>query len=82
VKAIDHIDFVSAHRRKTFSLNAEIHVTFAEEADVTALAGLLYQHYVANAPDEPEGDETVAVGLGADPYARQSESAPLQRVSA
>ncbi|MDP1098049.1 hypothetical protein Q6288_28635, partial [Klebsiella quasipneumoniae] len=56
VKAIDHIDFVSAHRRKTFSLNAEIHVTFAEEADVTALAGLLYQHYVANAPDEPEGD--------------------------
>lgn len=81
VKEIDHIDFVSAHRRKTFSLNAEIQVTFAEEADIAALAGLLYQLYSANVPDEPEGDEAV-VALGADPYARQSESAPLQRVSA
>ncbi|MBK3338623.1 AAA family ATPase [Burkholderia pseudomallei] len=82
VKAIDHIDFVSAHRRKTFSLNAEIHVTFAEEADVTALAGLLYQHYIANATDELEGGETVVKGLSADPYARLSESTPLQQVSA
>ena len=81
VKEIDHIDFVSAYRRKAFSLNAEIQVTFAEEADVAALAGLLYQLYSANAPDEPEGDETAAA-VGADPYARQSEAAPLQRVSA
>ncbi len=81
VKEIDHIDFVSAYRRKTFSLNAEIHVTFAEEADVAMLAGLLYQLYSANVPDEPEGDKA-AVALGVDPYARQSEGAPLQRVSA
>ena len=81
VKEVDHIDFVSAYRRKTFSLNAEIHVTFADEADVAALAGLLYQSYSANVPDEPEGDEAV-VAVGADPYARQSEAAPLQRVSA
>lgn len=81
VKEIDHIDFVSAYRRKTFSLNAEIHVTFSEETDVAKLASLLHQLYSANAPDEAEGDEAVAA-LGADPYARQSESAPLQRVSA
>lgn len=82
VKAIDHIDFVSAHRRKKFSLNAEIHITFAEDEDVTTLAALLYQHYMANAQDEPEGDETVVGGFGADPYARESESTSLQRVSA
>lgn len=81
VKEIDHIDFVSAHRRKTFSLKAEIQVTFAEEADVTALAVLLYEHYIANVLDEP-GDETVVVGLGVDPYAHQPESTSLQRVSA
>ena len=81
VKDVDHIDFVSAHRRKTFSLNGEIHVTFAEEADAAALAGLLYELYSANVPDDLEGNESV-VALGADPYARQSGSAPSQRVSA
>ena len=81
VKEIDHIDFVSAYRRKTFSLNAEIHVAFAEEADVAALACLLYQLYIANVPDEPEADDAGVV-LSADPYIRQSERAPLQRVSA
>ena len=81
VKDVDHIDFVSAHRRKTFSLNGEIHVTFAEEADIAALAGLLYELYSANVPDDLEGNEAV-VALGADPYARQSGSTPSQRVSA
>lgn len=81
IKDIDHIDFVSAYRRKAFSLNAEIHVAFAEEADVTALAGSLYQLYGANVPDEPEGEKAVTAS-GTDPYARQSEGTPLQRVSA
>lgn len=81
VKDIDHIDFVSAYRRKAFSLNAEIQVAFAEAVDAAALAGLLYQLYSANVPDEPAGDEAF-VTHGSDPYARQSESVPMQRVSA
>lgn len=81
VKAIDHIDFVSAHRRKTFSLDGEIHVTFAEEADVTALAILLYHHYIANSPDETEGNEPL-LGSSADPYAWPSDGTSLQQVSA
>nr|WP_315492825.1 AAA domain-containing protein [uncultured Pseudomonas sp.] len=80
VKEIDHIEFVSAHRRKMFSLNGEIHVSFAEEVNVALLADWLYQLYCANVPDDLEGNEAVA--LGADPYARQSERAPYQRVSA
>ncbi|GHC37323.1 hypothetical protein GCM10010096_03480 [Alcaligenes pakistanensis] len=81
IKEIDHIDFVNAYRRKTFSVNAEIHVTFADEADCAALAGLLYQLYSANALDGPEGDEAV-ISPSADPYARQPERTSMQRVSA
>lgn len=81
VKDVDHIDFVSAHRSKAFSLNGEIHVTFAEEADVTALAGLLYELYRANVLEDLEVNEAVAA-LGADPYARQSGGSSTQRVSA
>ncbi len=81
VKDVDHIDFVSAHRSKAFSLNGEIHVTFAEEADATALAGLLYELYRANVLDELESNEA-GMALSADPYARQSGGSPSQRVSA
>lgn len=81
VKDVDHIDFVNAHRRKTFSLHGEVQIIFAEEADVGALAGLLYELYSVNVPDDLEGSESV-VALGADPYARQSASAPSQRVPA
>lgn len=81
VKDVDHIDFVSAHRSKAFSLNGEIQVTFAEEANVAALAGLLYELYRANVLDDLEGNETV-VALGTDPYARQSGSTSLQKISA
>lgn len=81
VKDVDHIEFVSAHRSKAFSLNGEIHVTFAEEADVTALAGLLYELYRANVLDDLVGNDA-AVALGADPYARQSGGSSSQRVSA
>lgn len=81
VKDVDHIEFVSAHRSKAFSLNGEIRVIFAEEADVTALAGLLYELYRANVLDDLQGNDA-AVTLGADPYARQSGGSSSQRVSA
>lgn len=81
LKDVDHIDFVNAHRRKMFSLHGEIHVAFAEEADVAVLAGLLYQLYSTNVLDDLEGGQAV-VAVDADPYARQTESTPSHRVSA
>ena len=78
-----HIDFVKCPTgAKTFSLNAEIHITFAEEADVAPRwPSCCTSRYSANVPDEPEGDEATVV-VNADPYVRQSERAPLKRVSA
>ncbi|KPC28992.1 Uncharacterized protein AC496_5424 [Pseudomonas savastanoi pv. glycinea] len=81
VKDVDHIDFVSAHRSKAFSLSGEIQVTFAEETDVTALAGLLYELYRVNVLDDLEGNDAAPVS-GVDPYARQSGGSTSQKVSA
>ncbi|MBL8275061.1 MAG: NERD domain-containing protein [Pelomonas sp.] len=81
IKEIDHIDFVNAHRRSTFSLSAEIQVTFAEDLDAHALAGLLFQRYSAELVDEPEGEDPAAPP-GVDPYAKQAEPTSHQRVTA
>lgn len=81
VKEIDHIDFVSAFRRKAFSLSAEIQITYAEELDAAPLAGLLFQLYSASILDESD-DVEVGGGLIADPYARQSDATPLRPVPA
>lgn len=59
VKDVDHIDSVSANRSKVFSRKGETHITFAEEADVDALAGLLYELHRANVADDLEGNEAV-----------------------
>lgn len=81
IKEIDHIDFVNAHRRSLFSLSAEIQVTFAEDLDAVALAGLLFQRYSAELVDEPESEDPAAPP-GVDPYAKQAEATSHQRVSA
>jgi hypothetical protein len=81
LKEIDHIDFVSAFRRKAFALSAEIQVSHAEELDAASLAGMLFQLYGANIPDELESDEAAAP-RGADPYARHADASTLRRVTA
>lgn len=81
LKEIDHIDFVSAYRRKAFSLNAEIQVSYADDHDSTSLAGFLYQLYSASVPDEPDPTAAGAT-FGADPYARHADTTPLRPVTA
>ncbi|MFJ9449125.1 AAA domain-containing protein [Herbaspirillum sp. NPDC101397] len=81
VKEIDHIDFVSAYRRRLFTLSAEIQIGYAEEHDIAALAGLLFQHYSVNLPDETESGGQVKA-ITADPYAHQSEAGLLGLVTA
>lgn len=73
IKEIDHIDFVNAFRRKTFTLKAEIQVAFADEHDADTLAGLLFQLYRARIPDDQDIDEVVEA-LAADPYAREFDA--------
>jgi len=81
VKGVEHYEYVSAFRRKNFSLNAEIKVVYADELDVAVLASFLFQLYNANASEEPEGDELVSP-MRADPYARSGDGTPLQQVTA
>ncbi|RCW65162.1 AAA domain-containing protein [Pseudorhodoferax soli] len=81
VKEIDHIDFVSAFRRKNFTLNAEIQVAFGEEHNADTLAGLLFQLYRARVPDDLEAGGSTD-GRARDPYARQADAALLHAMTA
>lgn len=81
VNAVEHHEYVKAYRRKTFSLTAQIQVSYAGELDVAVLAGLLFQLYGANAPEELEDDEPVP-SMRLDPYARQGDETPMRQVTA
>ncbi|MES2282526.1 MAG: AAA domain-containing protein [Pseudomonadota bacterium] len=80
VKAVEHYEYVSAFRRKDFSLKAEIKVVYADELDVAVLANLLFQLYGANAPDEAEGEKLFSP-MRADPYALSGDGTSLQKVT-
>ncbi|MNJ16866.1 ATP-dependent RecD-like DNA helicase [compost metagenome] len=80
VKDIDHIEFVTAFRRKAFSLIGEIQVTFGEEADLATLAEFLFQLYRINSSDDLENHDTPSAS-SADPYACQAERGSSQRVT-
>ncbi len=52
LKNIGHQDYVSAFRRRSFALRAQIRITWGEAADASALGEDLYERYLDSLPEE------------------------------
>lgn len=85
VSNVEHHEYVHAYRTKSFSLNAALRVSFAENMDAAKLGDYLFQRYRTNASDETAADEALPGEsmpvAGVDPYAGGGESS-LKVISA
>lgn len=71
---VEHHEYVTAFRRKQFSLSADIKVIYEDATDIDPLASVLFQIYSASNPEEI-GDDAGVLSAAMDPYARDGAAA-------